>query len=87
MSTLSTPHKHLFSEIAARRLHDSIYLDLRHVSCAYHDGVLVLQGRLPTYHLKQMAQEAVNHLDGVERIENRIEVGASGRQVRSGVTE
>jgi hypothetical protein len=36
--------------------------------------VLILLGDLPSCHLKQLAQEAVTHLEGVKRIENRIEV-------------
>jgi hypothetical protein len=56
-------------------LHSSRYSALKHVSCDYHDGVLVLRGRLPTYYLKQIAQEVVAHqFDKVGRLENRIEV-------------
>ena len=36
--------------------------------------MLVLRGCLPTYYLKQIAQEAVAPLEGVERIDNRIQV-------------
>jgi osmotically-inducible protein OsmY len=41
--------------------------------------VLVLRGCLPTYYLKQVAQEVVAHLEGVEGVENQIQVvpGAS----------
>lgn len=38
------------------------------------DGVLFLRGRLPTYHLKQLAQEAVVGLAGVRCINNQIQV-------------
>jgi osmotically-inducible protein OsmY len=62
------------SELAERCLRRSAYLDLKAISCVYREGVLVLRGRLPTYFLKQMAQEVVAHLAGVEDIENRIEV-------------
>jgi hypothetical protein len=48
---------------------------LKHVSCNYQGGVLVLRGCLPTYYLKQMAQEVVAHqFDQLERLENRIQV-------------
>jgi len=50
------------------------YVALKNVSCDYRDGVLTLIGCLPTYYLKQIAQEAVARLEGVVRIDNRIEV-------------
>jgi hypothetical protein len=50
------------------------YLALRNVSCDCRGGVLVLRGRLPSYYLKQVAQEAVVRLEGVERIDNQIQV-------------
>ncbi len=63
---------------AEAALHSS-YGPLRRVRCEYHDGLLTLHGRLPSYYLKQVAQEAVARLDGVSRVENRIEVISSQR--------
>jgi hypothetical protein len=61
--------------VAERGLHSSRYSALKHVSCDYHDGVLVLRGCLPTYYLKQIAQEVVaQQFDKAGRLENRIEV-------------
>jgi hypothetical protein len=61
--------------VAERGLHSSRYSALKHVSCDYQGGVLVLRGCLPSYYLKQIAQEVVAHqFDKVERLENRIEV-------------
>lgn len=61
-------------ELAERSLRRNPYLALKHVSCECRDGVLVLRGCLPSYYLKQLAQEAVAHLSGVERVENQIQV-------------
>jgi CheY-like chemotaxis protein len=61
-------------EAAENRLRRHRYLALRHVSCECHDGVLTLRGCLPTYYLKQLAQAAVVGIEGVERIENEIEI-------------
>ncbi|MEX1229613.1 MAG: BON domain-containing protein [Planctomycetaceae bacterium] len=47
---------------------------LRTASCSEHEGVLVLHGRVHTYHQKQRAQEAVRHIPGVHCIINSIEV-------------
>ena len=56
-------------------LRRSRYPALRAVSCDYQDGVLVLRGRLPSYYLKQMAQEVVGHqVQGVSRLDNQIQV-------------
>ena len=46
----------------------------RSVSCSYHEGVLILRGLVPTYYLKQIAQTTVMGIDGVEQVDNRIEV-------------
>lgn len=35
---------------------------------------LVLTGRLPSFYLKQLLQEAVRSVDGISRIDNRIDV-------------
>jgi osmotically-inducible protein OsmY len=59
---------------ARKQLQGQPYRALKHVSCEYRDGALVLRGRLPSYFLKQMAQTAVARLPGVERIHNHIEV-------------
>ena len=61
-------------ELAERRLRSNPYLSLRNVTSDYFDGVLVLRGCVPTYYLKQMAQEVTTDLEGVERIDNRIQV-------------
>ena len=61
--------------VAERGLHSSPYPALKTVSCDYQGGVLILRGCLPTYYLKQMAQEVVAHqFDKAERLENRIQV-------------
>ena len=62
------------SELAKRRLHGNSHQALKNISCTYQDGLLVLQGTLPTYYLKQVAQETLARMEGVERIENRIQV-------------
>ena len=62
------------ADLAQRRLHSNPYLALKNISCDLLDGVLVLRGCLPTYYLKQIAQEAVAHLKGVERLDNQIQI-------------
>lgn len=39
------------------------------------DGVtLTLRGRLPSFYLKQLVQEAMRHVPGVHRVRNMIDV-------------
>jgi len=61
--------------VAERGLRSSRYSALKHVSCDYQGGVLVLRGCLPTYYLKQIAQEVVGHqVKGMGRLDNQIQV-------------
>ena len=46
----------------------------RNLSCECREGVLVLRVCLPSYYLKQVAQEAVASLDGVEAVDNLIDI-------------
>ena len=39
-------------------------------------NVLVIRGRVPTFYLKQLLQDALKQVDGVRRIDNRVEVVA-----------
>lgn len=64
-------------EVAYKRFLDSGYSALRGVRCDFHEGVLTLRGRVPSYYLKQIAQTLVRTLDRVELIENRLEVVCS----------
>ncbi len=68
------PARSLVVESARRRLSRSCYRQIRQVICRYHEGVLFLHGHLSSYYLKQLAQEAVQGLEGVEEIVNCIEV-------------
>ncbi len=52
----------------------STYHSIRHVSCTFCNGVLILGGNVPNYHMKQIAQTSVQGICGVSQIENRIEV-------------
>lgn len=65
-------------QIAARaraRLQQSPYPLIRVLECGFHEGVLTLRGRLPTFYMKQLAQTCVRDVPGVEEVNNRICVG------------
>jgi hypothetical protein len=76
-TTAGTPSRGpSIKELAESQLRGSAYLALQHVTCEFRAGVLTLRGRLSSYYLKQIAQAAVAPVDGVKRIDNRIEVVA-----------
>ena len=53
---------------------ESPYLALRNVVCDMNQGVAQLEGVLPSYYLKQLAQEIVMQHECVREVNNRIEV-------------
>ncbi len=62
------------SQWAARQLRETGYPALTTVSCHYHEGVLILRGCVPSYHLKQVAQTVVAQLPEVQQVVNRLTV-------------
>jgi hypothetical protein len=44
------------------------------LQCSFRDGVLFIAGRVPNYYLKQLAQIALVHLEGVKQVRNLVEV-------------
>jgi osmotically-inducible protein OsmY len=84
VAVLSRPNPFavLFREIAETAqaaLRHSAYFELHDVRCDYSGGILTLQGRVPTYHLKQLAQAAVSEVPGVVEVHNRVEVATTAR--------
>ena len=66
--------KQLVQTEAQFRLRCSCYLELHLVSCDFHEGVLTLRGRVPSFYLKQIAQTLILNLNGVGAVNNRLEV-------------
>ena len=50
------------------------YAALYFIDCELEGDRLVLSGQVPSYHLKQLAQVLAQRVDGIERIDNRLEV-------------
>lgn len=66
-------------EVARARLQASSYYALRTVSCTVQERVLVLNGCVSTFYLKQLAQSLVMDLVAsawIDRLDNQIEVRA-----------
>lgn len=61
-------------EEARRCLTESGYRALHNISCDYHEGILLLRGHVRKYYHKQLAQEFVRNVTGVDKIVNVIDV-------------
>ena len=59
---------------AKRRLGSLAYVELRNIVCEYHDGLLILTGKVSSYYLKQLAQESLRSQPDVEAMMNKMEV-------------
>ncbi|MDF1843022.1 MAG: BON domain-containing protein [Rubripirellula sp.] len=62
------------TQAAMIRLRASPYFALRILTCDFRRGHLVICGAVPTYYMKQVAQETVRPVIGVEKITNRVSV-------------
>ena len=64
----------------ARRIQEELrrspYSCIRQLQCDYHEGVVTLRGRVPSYYLKQLAQSIARRTDGVEEVADRIDVAS-----------
>ena len=72
MST-ATLHTPLFDRIRDA-LTANPHLPKQPVSIETTDGRVVLKGSVRSFYQKQMAQEAIRRIDGVEQIDNLLEV-------------
>ena len=68
------PARHSPADIAASILRDSSYIPIRALKCSFRDGVLTIEGRLPNFHMNQLALTAVQDIEGVARIDNKVDV-------------
>lgn len=50
------------------------HLSGQHVFCQEESGIVVLHGRVRSFFEKQMAQESLKRLEGVEKVVNELEV-------------
>ena len=65
---------------AATRLEKVLHGSIRDcIRIDFREGVLFLGGRARSYYHKQLIQEAVRGIDGVDDIVNSVEVTASDR--------
>jgi osmotically-inducible protein OsmY len=70
----SKPQSVVLFERISLALQDSPYVPSRRVSIETNAGHVRLKGQVDSFFQKQMAQEILRRIDGVERIENLLEV-------------
>ncbi|MGD9634566.1 MAG: BON domain-containing protein [Pirellulales bacterium] len=72
---MSAAHAHapLFERIHLA-LSANPYVPSRHVSVETTEGHVTLKGNVGSFFQKQMAQEAIRRVDGVQLIDNLLEV-------------
>ncbi len=75
LSTASARIEHLVQS----RLRGSPYPAIQRLSCDFADGRVVLSGRVRSFFEKQVAQESIADVDGVDQIVNGVEVIARSR--------
>ena len=68
----------LVTQQLAHQIHDAFihspHLNQRKMKVQSESGRVIIRGSVRSFFEKQMAQEAVRKIDGVESIENRLEV-------------
>ncbi len=70
-ATLSPP---LLVETVHGALSRSPYVSTKKVKVEATDGHVRIEGTVGTFFQKQMAQELIRRLDGVQRVENQLQV-------------
>lgn len=73
---MSTAESSLDSRISSA-IERSPHLKRRNLRFETQEGRVVLRGVVSSYYQKQMAQEALRRLEGIDRIENQLEVNWS----------
>lgn len=56
------------------RLRATPYPSIQRLNCDFANGQLFLHGRVPSFFEKQVAQEALADLEGIDQIVNGVEV-------------
>lgn len=71
---------------AVRRLRSTGYRLLDQLDCEVVDGVVTLLGVVPSFFLKQLAQEAVLPLNHVREVKNLVEVRREESLIAAGLS-
>jgi osmotically-inducible protein OsmY len=75
--SVATPQHHVPTGNCPVReaLHHNSLRGLARVTCELRAGMAILHGKVSSFYLKQLAQEVVKKVDGVELVVNQVDVG------------
>lgn len=62
------------AQISLQQIKNSKYSEVQRVQCEVREGTLFLSGQVSSYYLKQLVQEAVRSVEGIECVANYVEV-------------
>jgi len=74
MESLETHFPHQIKIKARKRLEARMLAFSRNIILEYKEGVMTLKGHLPSFYHKQIAQETIRRIEGIQQIVNKIEV-------------
>lgn len=67
-------HLERISTSAKQRILHQPHLSVQRIWCDFDGCRLFLRGQVPSFYFKQLAQEAVADMEGIEQVVNEIEV-------------
>lgn len=73
-SPAKPPWDRVIHDAALEALTSNSHLRNRPITCEFHEGTIVLGGRVGCYYHKQIAQHVVMQIDGVEQVINHVKV-------------
>lgn len=65
---------HQLKETIHNYLAGNPFIISRSLAVNVNDNEITLEGYVPTYYQKQLAQESIRNINGVEKIQNKLEV-------------
>ena len=74
MTTIETPRSGELLQRIDSAMKTNPHLSSHQVFCQEESGIVILHGRVGSFFQKQMAQETLKKLTGVEKIINELEV-------------
>ena len=74
MKLESTAGTNETADVAQKRICRQPHLAFQRIWCEHAGGRLFLKGQVPSFYLKQLAQEAIAGMAGVVQVVNEIEV-------------
>ena len=69
------PNVRNIEEETHKRLQQSLYPEVKRIACTYRDGDLTLIGTVSSCHARQIAEELVEDLEGIETVNNELVIG------------